>query len=123
MYWTNFVRNFCKVGMICGVIASIVIGCVILEDSITIGIIVMCAGSMLFVVGISFTMMVCEMSESLNELNCKMDKLTKAKGETTPKSNNPPPVNVARSNQWKCVDCGNINPIEAKFCRECGRPK
>ena len=129
MYWTKIVRSFCKIVMVLGIIASIVSGIVILDESVGIGLAVMIAGSVVSVVSISFIMMLSEMSLTLNELNNKTDKLPKndikdnSKLNSAVKENSQPPIKVARGNDWKCVDCGNINPAGAKFCRECGHIK
>ena len=123
MYLTDFVRPFCKFSMICGIISSIIIGGVTFQYSVAIGIIIMCAGTLLSVLGIAFIMMICEMAESLQGLNYKMGKLVEANGETSLKSYNSSSGDVARTNKWKCIDCGNINPSDAISCRECGRPK
>ena len=106
MYWTKIVRSFCKIVMVLGIIASIISGLVI-----------------------SFIMMLSEMSLTLDEMNNKMYKITQNDNKDNSKSNSvfneksQPPIKTARGNSWKCVDCGNINPVGAKFCRECGHLK
>ena len=129
MYWTKIVRSFCKIVMVLGIIASIISGIVISDDSVLIGLVVIIGGSAVSVISISFIMMLSEMSLTLDEMNNKMYKITQNDNKDNSKSNSvfneksQPPIKAARGNSWKCVDCGNINPVGAKFCRECGHLK
>lgn len=129
MYWTKIVRSFCKIVMVLGIIASIISGIVISDDSVLIGLVVIIGGSAVSVISISFIMMLSEMSLTLDEMNNKMYKITQNDNKDNSKSNSvfneksQPPIKTARGNSWKCVDCGNINPAGAKFCRECGHLK
>jgi len=115
--------------MVLGIIASIISGIVISDDSVLIGLVVIIGGSAVSVISISFIMMLSEMSLTLDEMNNKMYKITQNDNKDNSKSNSvfneksQPPIKTARGNSWKCVDCGNINPVGAKFCGECGHLK
>lgn len=83
MYWTKIVRSFCKIVMVLGIIASIISGIVISDDSVLIGLVVIIGGSAVSVISISFIMMLSEMSLTLDEMNNKMYKITQMITKTT----------------------------------------
>lgn len=127
------VKGFAEIICILGIIASIITGLVMIsngaqayrggEAMITTGVIVMIAGSLaswLSALGLyAFGQLVVRV-ESIDRRLANIDAMTNPVSDP-PLTSTPmgPASEELDGNQWRCPECGEINPQTAAYCHKC----
>ena len=128
MFWTHWVRGFCKVFMVLEIIASIVVGSFLIDeafhgpdDYIFIGIVVMIVGVLIAITSNAFIMMISEISVNIykvkNQLCGKEEIETEEETESEDTFFNSDDIDENQT--WTCKNCGKNNFIYQSRCSFC----
>lgn len=123
MFWTKWVRGFCKVFLFISILGSLIGGISLIaidDDLAVIGIITAVGGVLLSVSGIALIMMISEISLNINEM--RSVSLSGTEKGIAGKTASEPSIKKSEQSSadiWFC-SCGCKNSVSDKYCRKCG---
>ena len=96
-------------------------------DSTT-GIIVIVVGLLYIILNFCLVEMLCKVSDGMENVEQKINKLmfnqSASKPNQTKDPDRPSLSNISMSkDDWKCPNCGRLNPKTSMFCKDCGTSK
>lgn len=137
MFWTNWVKGYCRFVIVLGIIASVIAG-LICGNISPVFYLIIPIGIFAVIISVSVLMMLTEISDSLNEINRKsgkndgkLDKTLYHSSDNSNKSNDIPVKSNSRGtsdniqkivsieDKWLCPECGKSNPRSSRVCKDC----
>lgn len=123
MFWTKWVRGFCKLFLFVSILGFLIGGISLMtvdDDFVIIGIITAVGGVLLSVSGIAMIMMISEISVNINEMrSAYLPSSEKSIVGKTVSGSSIKKTEQKSNDIWVC-SCGCKNSASDKYCRKCG---
>lgn len=125
MKWSKWVKISGGIFCVLSVLGTLIIGMRIQKVfkiydntlSIDIPIAIVLTGILISVVIGSALMLLCEIGDEVCNIKYTIIKLNNSN------SDSPNALSYTSSSQWKCPNCGKLNPQTKIFCTDCGKSK
>ena len=119
MKWTTSIKGITTLFLVLMIIGVLVYGFSVMDVSPTLGVVIMCVGTLLSILSVGLIMVLCEISENLYYIRSNMGK---GSGILSAASELKRQRDTVSDGSWVC-NCGTRNMSTSRFCKSCGKEK